>query len=1168
MKVYYKYIELPLGGYAVKITNRKNVFNAKFYRNKDIGKLINTESFRDITDRTLDSLDFIRSYKGKIIKENAKPWFNKLAEYLVNEQCKDFDYPKFSEYLRRQDNLDKVLKDNLKPYGRKLRSLKYETRSLSEILLDNNSSNAEKELNHIKDTLQKIIEYKKKRLKTSINSNKFPFKLKENGTLWPNTKKGEWLYSFIEKEPDDVYKKLEEYARQFNYESFVSKLGESLVSASAEDPRQLAKTAEAVFQEYYKEEKNKHPNVSNYDFYLREVRAYIKHFFPIKVGKNVGASKRQKALANPKRLDGRCSAKNMEEHVRHGILNQLTALLIQHGKIVHYYKGKEDLTSNDLQKIQVEEAFKKQILSSVAFATSRLNYITDYYGESYEHQKSRSLNFFKPDIRTNGNSNPSGGDILSSKNTYYNDYLKNLKLQPDKSVNFLEKISSFLPIEFDANKPLRLPFEYPTTDLLPEQILLEEIKESINAVRNNIFHFKSGNFTQLIKKETQGDLKLKDSFGLSKAYLKYTVSQINISFSKRIESMNLPLYYSNEVIGKILNKLTFQLYPRQYSMTPSFKKIFQRGILIQIHYKNSKPFSWFVSFNKIEENQAFKNLLQLIYQHGFLSEVFKNDKIVLNCIDKVIDINKKETSTNSKNKHQYGYKFIDDFRKKNSIQNLDVFLQSLQAAISKIEDDILETGSEDVNYVQQFIQDLYAYAFHNYLEKNLKLHFEDIMHPLKQNLQEVEATLDKLKQIDIHTAFSCHNTLEELAPLYLFFALLDSSEINRLQQQFSRYRIAMKNEVHFNDIEDYAYNIEELLELVDFTGPDPKFTALWRNKSAENFSPFIEGNMPCYDNFYLSSDQNTPIYHRSMGMLNRSGVMGLYRIIFADSKRYRITKADYQIYTTQQNEEDGYKKIESLHIKANELHETIIKKANTAQYIEGEFERYKKYIKEIYTYNFAKQTLTFETLYKVFQIHMEVLSRLIGFAEDWERDTFAYLTAIEDLKGNIVEPGNTLNKLFDRGNVIGKLKGKLNQAGKAYLKLFYRDKDLLNDIDIRNYIAHLNHLTQFSKDNTPAHSLIETINETRKLVSYDDKRQNAVTKAIIDIFKKNNLTLVFNRSNNSLQSFCIRSIQPVKIQHLKKVDGANKHQLFFPVRSELLASSLKTLMEYKHIKKK
>ena len=144
--------------------------------------------------------------------------------------------------------------------------------------------------------------------------------------------------------------------------------------------------------------------------------------------------------------------------------------------------------------------------------------------------------------------------------------------------------------------------------------------------------------------------------------------------------MNLPLYYRRDFLSHILAKhgVEFSLYSANDQMTPSFRRVYERG--------KNLGLKWFKQLNTIgtakdnakavgntdieddaiaginvdtepdigtyinldietdtnsDSRRAVRNLLQLIYKHHFLPEVHKNETLVTNKISKVLNRNKR-----------------------------------------------------------------------------------------------------------------------------------------------------------------------------------------------------------------------------------------------------------------------------------------------------------------------------------------------------------------------------------------------------------------------------------------------------------------------------------------------------------------------------------------------
>ncbi|WMJ22659.1 type VI-A CRISPR-associated RNA-guided ribonuclease Cas13a [Paludicola sp. MB14-C6] len=644
---------------------------------------------------------------------------------------------------------------------------------------------------------------------------------------------------------------------------------------------------------------------------------------------------------------------------------------------------------------------------------------------------------------------------------------------------------------------------------------------------------------------------------VSKNLLQIDINNIQAQFKEQIRSSGIADYYSPDTLEKVFksHNLRFYLYAEPYPMMPSFRNVFTRGCNISKGNFNSDESKWFMDKGtyKNEEYLAYKNLLQIIYYNSFLPAIQSKETIITNWIDKTKLWNKELANLKLNNKYQYKYHDMPEY----DSTKLSDYLSNLQHLQSIREND---ENIEDDNHFTEFVKDIFVLAFNDFLQKKIPSLCGIIKSPCKQlsntTLDDVFVSTDLSLKMKTD-----YNSLSEFTGVYLFLKLLDQRELNILLHQFIRYR----HSTHISDEE--LLKIEELIALVQFTLPPPTTDENYQDNLKDYFSKFIDGDYKTeYEKFYCQEDDKTPILQRSISVIGRSGAMALYTDMFVQNEKiYTVTQSDYQQYCHYNKKlNDGLSIIEAKQNVLQDLHKQIVT-ARKGAYIQPQITNYENLAKEIQNYNNCRQKVTFETLYKVHQIHIDILGRFAAFAEDWERDMFFMLTALKGLgKVNF-----DVNKVFENGGVVGDLCGELKTNNKLFFNLCWSD-DSVNDvrkaIGVRNILAHLNHMSQCyikSIGNIEAQpSIIDIINKLRVLLAYDIKRQNAVTKSIQDLlFKDYKIKLVLEpeKTKNQPKIFKIKSLKTDNIIHLKKIKA-----IPIEAHDDFMISLVKKLLEFKY----
>ena len=117
---------------------------------------------------------------------------------------------------------------------------------------------------------------------------------------------------------------------------------------------------------------------------------------------------------------------------------------------------------------------------------------------------------------------------------------------------------------------------------------------------------------------------------------------------------------------------------------------------------------------------------------------------------------------------------------------------------------------------------------------------------------------------------------------------------------------------------------------------------------------------------------------------------------------------------------------------------------------------------------------------------------------------------------------------------------------------------------IRNYIAHFNYIPNAEI------SLLEVLENLRKLLSYDRKLKNVIMKSIVDILKEYGFVVTFKIEKD--KNIRIESLKSEEVVHLKKLKLKDNDKKKEPIKtyrnSKELCKLVKVMFEYKMKEKK
>lgn len=1235
----------------MKITKRKweNKPPVFFYRDDESGKLITQGSRHDQTDilfREESSVSdvFEKSLQNRLLKmqkDGKRIKKNEITELVAclckstgsrNNACIESIINKIQKLS--PGVVTEKCNETLSEYG-KCFAAEGSNMTLYKALLylidgnDIEKAMAKAGLVKIQQALQKEREYRKRRVFNSIKKNKIPLIVKDDGTIEANNDRTAWLLELLtpvksssEDHDYDFYPVLTEIKKIISYERLSNDIKKQIEQCDGK-ARSIAKAADEVLKKHLKDLWERYPeNHRNMKYYFQAVHEYFKDNFPIKA-KMAGAKKRQELLTKDKAALLRLlEPDHIAKTVHRKLINQSTQMHILYGKLYEYCcKGDNKLpvNSDTLQLIQVSEAVKKQVMTAVLWSISRLKYFYEYYDGDIlsEHELVKEYR----------------RKFLVVNKQYTNDFVQACK----------EKIKYFFPLEeiqerYGAGMSSKyiVPAKMAWDDREICNKLLAECVFCVNKLRTNIFHYKNMSLTQMLKNmsdEVGKELIEKGSI-LLQLYIN-DVENRNKAFAQRIRSMNLPLYYSKDLLNRIFTKYgaEFTLYSPNNQMTPSFRRVYEKGKNLRKEYErkfksahsrkqlNSESeyiLRWFRQHDYADEaaeagtrsvsnsdsdidietgiidyidesneidsddyssesenindvskdidtQRVIRNLLQLIYKHQFLPEVLRNETIVTGKIRKVLDRNRMIADERSKFSaaRNFGYSAVEEIYHDGI--TLAELLKELQRKISETEKENKELERSKTDYVQRFIRELFAVAFESFMNEQYGEVYDEIMHP-KRN--EDEAKKWSEESVKLGTSLNESKTEGYLLVFYTVMRLLDENELSELQQQMLRYRASMSRwngETDFDEDVKIIEKIEELAELVKLTEPVPSNTEVWNKRIKEEIKQLIEGDLTDYGEFYLQSDKTSPVLRRNMMRLIRSGITEVYKKVLHNQKQ--ATRRDYDVYCRSQHENlPGINSVEQAQKVLQQLHRTYA--VSPSNFSADDYRKYKNILQWLEEYNRAVRNLSFETLYEVCVINMEILSRWIGLIQDWERDMYFILLAWVKQGKLYGLTEKDVTDIFERGRVVGRLKKKLKGNNMAAFMSIYRtekdDKDM-EFAEVRNRIAHLELLREsgWSIDTKDRDlSVIEWyLNKLRLLLSYDQKRMNAVSSVMKTIFQKHNTEAVFRIERGGELKF--DSVKPVMIEHLK--DSEFKKGINVPSRGKTFLNDLERLMKYKDI---
>ena len=828
---------------------------------------------------------------------------------------------------------------------------------------------------------------------------------------------------------------------------------------------------------------------------------------------------------------------SLKKLIENKLLNKLDTYVRNCGKYSFYLQDGEIATSNFIVGNRQNEAFLRNIIgvSSTAYFSLRNILETENENDITGRIKGKTVKNNK------GEEKYISGEIDKLyDNNKQNEVKENLKM--------------FYSYDFNMDNKNEI------------EDFFANIDEAISSIRHGIVHFNL-------------ELEGKDIFTfknivpsqISKKMFHDEVNEkkLQLKIFKQLNSANVFNFYEKDVIIKYLKNTKFNFVNKNIPFVPSFTKLYNK---IE-DLRNTLKFFWSVPKDK-EEKDAQIYLLKNIYYGEFLNKFVKNSKVFFKITNEVIKINKQR---NQKTGH-YKYQKFENIEKTVPVEYL---------AIIQSRDMINNQDKEEKNTYIDFIQQIFLKGFIDYLNKNNLKYIEnnnnndnndnnDIFSKIKIKKDNKEKYDKILKNYEKHNRnkeipheineFVREIKLgkilkytESLNMFYLILKLLNHKELTNLKGSLEKYQSANKEEAFSDQLElinllnldnnrvteDFELEADEIGKFLDFNGNKVK-----DRKELKKF-----------DTKKIYFDGENIIKHRAFYNIKKYGMLNLLEKI-SDEAKYKISIEELKNYSNKKNE------IEKNHTNQENLHRKYARPRKDEKFNDEDYKKYEKAIRNIQQYTHLKNKVEFNELNLLQSLLLRILHRLVGYTSIWERDLRFRLKG-EFPENQYIEEifnfDNSKNVKYKNGQIVEKYINFYKELYKDDMEKIsiYSDKKVKElkkekkDLYIRNYIAHFNYIPNAEV------SLLEVLENLRKLLSYDRKLKNAVMKSVVDILKEYGFVAKFKIEAD--KKIGIQTLESEKIVHLKNL---KKKKLMTDRNSEELCELVKVMFEYKMKEKK
>ena len=443
-------------------------------------------------------------------------------------------------------------------------------------------------------------------------------------------------------------------------------------------------------------------------------------------------------------------------------------------------------------------------------------------------------------------------------------------------------------------------------------------------------------------------------------------------------------------------------------------------------------------------------------------------------------------------------------------ETIDVFLDRLAAAtatefrVQRGYDPNPEGARKQSKYIDDIRCDTVAQAFENYLET---AGFPWLLKEIASPSEEPRFALDALAPPTAETP-----PVEDWqAVLYFLAHLAPVEDIGKLRHQLRKLAV----------LEGPSPQVAEVGRALDLhiDMHDAKFDGGKRVAGARALNGLFETPgvfaRVCPEGPEEAAERYVP--WRGLREILRFGGLSPLMPVF---ERCPVRAADVE--AVEEAEADGEGGSESLIAAAQKrreaLHEKWTKKKKG--FSEQDREAYRTALDDVSRHRRLAAHVRLRNHARLHRLLMQVLGRLIDYAGLWERDLyFATLALIARKEATPCEAFGEKGMDFLRnGRIVEALRSLQNRAEGSDilrdLKRFFGERFLDGkdgQANIRNGLAHFNMLRSGRAVN-----LTDAVNDTRRLMAYDRKLKNAVSKSIVELMARENLYLTWKMTGHCL----------------------------------------------------
>lgn len=443
-----------------------------------------------------------------------------------------------------------------------------------------------------------------------------------------------------------------------------------------------------------------------------------------------------------------------------------------------------------------------------------------------------------------------------------------------------------------------------------------------------------------------------------------------------------------------------------------------------------------------------------------------------------------------------------------------------------------DRACEQAGYIDDLALDVIARAFDAYLHEQ-EFDFLREMPTAEPEACPIEpqGNLDELEAGDPAGAAVVDDWL---CVLYFLIHLVPAGDIARLRHQMRKWEILAgkpepeSGEAHApGSMLDRVQGIQKVFDLY-LAMHDTKFEGNAALTGITDFKKFFQDG-ESFDRIFPrqpgGDDDDGRIPRRGLREIMRFGHLRPLENVFV---QHRVTAKDVQGY--EQADIARWQK------EREELHEKWA--TSRKDFCASALEAYVRALAEIVRHRHSAARATLTDHVRVHGLLMTVLGRLMDFAGLWDRDLYFVTLALIHRNGS--EPSAVFRekgcRTLSQGRIVEAIRN-LNETAEAKslrkgLQRYFGDDFLCGKASIRNRFAHFNML----RSGTSV-SLTAEVNEARRLMAYDRKLKNAVSKSVIELLQREGLVLKWDMTPvDHSHQLGVARLETRRARHLGKTE--------------------------------